>query len=59
MTQATQAYQLLQKLTDDKNAPAGEDFQVWTFRCIEALTNKILDLELEVSKLKVKNGTSK
>lgn len=58
MNQAEKAYQILQKLTTE-SAPSGEDFQSWALRCIEALTDKILSLELEVSKLKVKNGTSK
>jgi hypothetical protein len=55
MSQAERAYSVLQKLTS-KKAPAGEDFDSWTLRCIEALTDKV---ELLEAKLKVQNETRK
>lgn len=58
MTQAEQAYQVLQKLLGSE-PPTNEKFEDWTLRCMEAISGKIDALELEVSKLKVKNGTGK
>ena len=52
--QAERAYSVLQKLTS-KDAPKGEDFDTWTLRCIEALEAKVSSLELELSKLRIKN----
>ena len=59
MSQAEQAYSVLQKLTT-KNAPKGEDFNSWTLRCIEALTDKVSAMDLELAKLRIKtNETGK
>ena len=58
MSQAERAYKVLQQLTNDKEAPSGEDFDSWTLRVIEALAAKIKELELKVAKLTVK-GTKK
>ena len=58
MTQAEQAYQVLQRLLGSE-PPKNEELGIWTLRCIEALTDKVEALELEVSKLKVKNETGK
>ncbi len=63
MTQAEQAYKVLQRLTTS-DATLFEEFDTWTLsawtlRCMEALTNKVEALELEVSKLKVKHETGK
>lgn len=58
MTQAEQAYQVLQRLLGTE-PPTKEKFEDWTLRCVEAIADKIEALELEVSKLKVKNGTGK
>jgi hypothetical protein len=54
MSQAERAYKVLQQLTNDKEAPSGEDFDSWTLRVIEALAAKIKELELKVAKLTVK-----
>jgi hypothetical protein len=54
MSQAERAYSVLQKLTT-KEAPKGEDFDSWTLRCIEALVAKVSKLELELTKLRIKN----
>ena len=54
MSQAERAYKVLQQLTNDKEAPSGEDFDSWTLRVIEALADKIKALELKVAKLTVK-----
>ena len=54
MSQAERAYKVLQELTNDKEAPSGEDFDSWTLRVIEALAAKIKELELKVAKLTVK-----
>ena len=53
MSQAERAYSVLQKLTS-KDAPKGEEFKDWALRCIEALTTKVTDLELEIAKLRIK-----
>jgi hypothetical protein len=53
MSQAERAYKVLQELTT-KEAPAGEDFDSWTLRVVEALTEKVKALELKVAKLTVK-----
>jgi hypothetical protein len=53
MSQAERAYSVLQKLTS-KDAPKGEEFNDWALRCIEALTTKVTDLELEIAKLRIK-----
>ncbi len=53
MSRAERAYSVLQKLTT-KEAPKGEDFDSWTLRCIEALTDKVSKLELELTKLRIK-----
>ena len=53
MSQAERAYSVVQKLTT-KNAPKGEDFNSWTLRCIEALTDKVSEMELELAKLRIK-----
>lgn len=53
-SQAERAYSVLQKLTSNE-APKGEDFDTWTLRCIEALADKVSELELELSKLRIKN----
>ena len=58
MSQAERAYSVVQKLTS-KDAPKGEDFNSWTLRCIEALEDKVSKLELELSKLRIKNDTRK
>lgn len=58
MSQAKRAYSVLQKLTS-KDAPQGEDFDSWTLRCVEALADKVSALELELSKLRIKNETGK
>ena len=59
MSQAERAYSVLQKLTS-KDVPKGEEFNDWTLRCIEALTNKVTALELEIAKLRIKtNETGK
>ena len=52
MSQAERAYSVLQKLTT-KEAPKGEDFDSWTLRCIEALTDKVAVMDLELTKLKI------
>jgi len=54
MSQAESAYKVLQQLTNDKEAPSGENFDSWTLRVIEALAEKIKALELKVAKLTVK-----
>tara|TARA_Y100000034_G_scaffold3317_1_gene4005 strand:+ start:181 stop:354 length:174 start_codon:yes stop_codon:yes gene_type:complete len=54
MSQAERAYKVLQQLTNEKEAPSGEDFDSWTLRVIEALAAKIKELELKVAKLTVK-----
>jgi hypothetical protein len=54
MSQAERAYKVLQQLTNDKEAPSGENFDSWTLRVIEALAEKIKQLELKVAKLTVK-----
>ena len=54
MSQAERAYKVLQQLTNDKEAPSGENFDSWTLRVIEALADKIKALELKVAKLTVK-----
>jgi len=54
MSQAERAYKVLQQLTNDKEAPSGENFDSWTLRVIEALAEKIKALELKVAKLTVK-----
>ena len=56
MSQAERAYKVLQQLTNDKEAPSGEDFDSWTLRVIEALAAKIKELELKVAKLTVKGN---
>jgi len=56
MSQAERAYQVLQQLTNDKEAPSGENFDSWTLRVIEALADKITKLELKVAKLTVKGN---
>ena len=58
MSQAERAYKVLQELTNDKEAPTGEDFDSWTLRVIEAIAEKLKKLELKVAKLTVK-GTQK
>lgn len=58
MSQAERAYSVLQKLTN-KNAPSGEKFEDWTLRCIEALSDKVASLELELSKVRIKNEPGK
>jgi len=54
MSQAERAYKVLQQLTNDKEAPSGENFDSWTLRVVEALANKVKELELKVAKLTVK-----
>jgi hypothetical protein len=54
MSQAERAYKVLQQLTNEKEAPSGEDFDSWTLRVVEAIAKKISDLELKVAKLTVK-----
>ena len=54
MSQAERAYKVLQQLTNNTEAPSGEDFDSWTLRVIEALADKIKELELKVAKLIVK-----
>ena len=54
MSQAERAYKVLQQLTNDKEAPSGENFDSWTLRVVEALAEKIKQLELKVAKLTVK-----
>jgi hypothetical protein len=54
MSQAERAYKVLQQLTNNKEAPSGENFDSWTLRVIEALADKITKLELKVAKLTVK-----
>jgi hypothetical protein len=54
MSQAERAYKVLQQLTNDKEAPSGENFDSWTLRVIEALADKLKALELKVAKLTVK-----
>jgi len=54
MSQAQRAYQVLQTLSKEQEPPAGEDFDSWTLRVVELLTEKISKLELEIAKLKVK-----
>jgi hypothetical protein len=56
MSQAERAYKVLQQLTNDKEAPSGENFDSWTLRVIEALADKIKALELKVAKLTVKGN---
>tara|TARA_R100001244_G_scaffold25737_1_gene26058 strand:+ start:176 stop:349 length:174 start_codon:yes stop_codon:yes gene_type:complete len=56
MSQAERAYKVLQQLTNDKEAPSGENFDSWTLRVIEALADKITKLELKVAKLTVKGN---
>ena len=59
MSQAERAYSVVQKLTT-KDAPKGEDFDSWTLRCIEALTDKVSAMDLELTKLRIKtNETGK
>ena len=58
MSQAERAYSVVQKLTS-KDPPKGEEFNSWTLRCIEALEDKVSKLELELSKLRIKNDTRK
>jgi hypothetical protein len=53
-----QAYKLLQTLTT-KDAPKGEEFDTWVLRCIQALSDKVGVLELELSKLRIKNEDRK
>jgi hypothetical protein len=54
MSQAERAYKVLQQLTNNKEAPSGENFDSWTLRVIEALADKVTKLELKVAKLTVK-----
>jgi hypothetical protein len=54
MSQAERAYSVLQKLTT-KGAPQGESFDSWILTCVEALADKVSKLELELSKLRIKN----
>jgi hypothetical protein len=54
MSQAERAYKVLQQLTNNKDAPSGENFDSWTLRVIEALADKVKELELKVAKLTVK-----
>jgi|TARA_B100000929_G_scaffold142347_1_gene112638 hypothetical protein len=56
MSQAERAYKVLQQLTNEKEAPSGEDFDSWTLRVVEAIAKKISDLELKVAKLTVKGN---
>ena len=56
MSQAERAYKVLQQLTNDKEAPTGEDFDSWTLRVIEAIAEKLKNLELKVAKLTVKGN---
>jgi len=56
MSQAERAYKVLQQLTNDKEAPSGEDFDSWTLRVIEAIAEKLKSLELKVAKLTVKGN---
>ena len=58
MSQAERAWKVLQELTNDKEAPGGEDFDSWTLRVVEAIAEKLKKLELKVAKLTVK-GTQK
>lgn len=58
MSQAERAYSVLQKLTT-KNAPKGEEFDAWALRCIEALTDKVSAMELELTKIRIKNEPGK
>jgi hypothetical protein len=53
MSQSERAYQVLQTLTAKETPPSGENFDSWTLRVVELLTEKVKNLELEVSKLKV------
>ena len=53
MSQAERAYSVLQKLTS-KDAPKGEEFDSWALRCIEALTDKVSAMDLELTKLRIK-----
>lgn len=57
MSQAERAYSVLQKLTS-KDAPKGEQFDAWALRCIEALTDKVSAMELELAKSRIKNDTT-
>lgn len=54
MSQAERAYQVLQQLSDNKEAPTGEEFDSWTLRVIEAIAERLKNLELKVAKLTVK-----
>ena len=56
MSQAERAYKVLQQLTNETEAPSGEDFDSWTLRVVEAIAKKISDLELKVAKLTVKGN---
>ena len=56
MSQAERAYKVLQQLTDEKDAPTGEDFDSWTLRVVEAIAEKLKNLELKVAKLTVKGN---
>jgi hypothetical protein len=58
MDKGERAYIALQKLTS-KEAPQGEVFEDWTLRCIEALVDKVSKLELETTKLRIKNESGK
>jgi len=55
MTDADKAYKLLQKLTI-QDAPTNYSIDTWALLCVQALTDKVGVLELELSKLKVKNN---
>ena len=56
MSQAERAYKVLQQLTNEKDVPSGEDFDSWTLRVIEAIAEKLKNLELKVAKLTVKGN---
>ena len=56
MSQAERAYKVLKQLTDEKDAPKVEDFDSWTLRVIEAIAEKLKNLELKVAKLTVKGN---
>ncbi len=54
MSQAERAYKVLQQLTNDKEAPSGEDFDSWILNIVEAIAEKFKKLELKIAKLTVK-----
>jgi len=54
MTPNERAHSVLQKLTT-KDAPQAENFDSWILTCTEALVDKVSKLELELSKLRIKN----